>query len=362
MKDVLLVNMFSKNESSYTEYYIDELRKAGLSYESIYFERYNMDAEAGDNELLFKEYCPTGGNKLKKVGTMGRFASFVRKTIKEGQYRGIMVFTTVPAIMIQDLLSSKFNKRYIFDIRDYTHESNPVYFRMVRNLIRQSFATVISSRGFLRFLPENERYYVTHNIAMENPENYQAKAIDPLNIRIGFVGSIRYFDENSKLIRQFSNQENCQLDYYGTFSQGCDLPSVCEQEKITNVHFHGRFNNSEKKTIYQNIDIINSIYGVKGLETTTAVPNRLYDAAIYKCPIIVSKNTYLADLVEQYGLGFAVDVHNENVLERLNSYLSEFDKDVFAENCSRFLKDVYSDMAEQKRMINVFIEKMKQSV
>ncbi len=358
MKDILLVNMFSKNESSYTEYYLNELRDSGLSYESVYFERYNMDAEVGDNEILFKEYCPTGGSKLKKIGTMLRYASFVRKTIKEGSYKGLIVFTTVPAVMIQDILTRKFRQKYILDIRDYTHESNRAYFKMVKNLIDCAFGTVISSRGFLRFLPENRKYYVTHNIAMENPDNYCAKEIDPENIRIGFVGSIRYFDENSKLISQFKDEEGCSLEYYGTFSQGCDLRAYCEKENVDNVHFHGRFNNSEKKNIYQNIDIINSIYGVKGLETTTAVPNRLYDAAIYKCPIIVSENTYLAEIVEKYGLGFAVDVHSENVADRLREYLKTFDSEAFADSCAQFLDDVNNDMSEQKQMIRAFVRKM----
>ena len=144
MKDILLINMFSKNESSYTDYYIEEIKKEGLSYDSVYFERYKMDAEAEENELLFKEYCPTGGNKFKKIGTMLRYASFIRSIVKKHQYKKIIVFTTVPAIMLYDLLTGQYRKKYILDIRDYTHENNKAYFSLEKKLIDCAFAAVIS--------------------------------------------------------------------------------------------------------------------------------------------------------------------------------------------------------------------------
>ena len=359
MKDILLVNMFSKNESSYTDYYIEELEKAGLTYESIYFERYDMDAEAGENELLFKEYCPTGGSKVKKLGIMSRYARFVRNTIQKGNYKGIMVFTTVPAIMISDLLIGRYAKRYLFDIRDYTHENIGLYYQIEEMLIRNAFATVISSRGFLKWLPAGD-YVVTHNVARTDPSDYPAKALNTDNCRIGYVGSIRYYEPNIQLLNQFRNRDRYHLDYYGTFAKGCDLEAYCRANDIQNVSFFGRYNNDDKKEIYRNIDVINSVYGIQSLETSTLMPHRLYDAAIYKCPIIVSKNSYLAEVVEKYGLGFAADEETESIPELLDDYLETYDADTFAGNCERFLNDVAEDMQRQKDVIRVFIKKMQQ--
>lgn len=359
MKDILLVNMFSRNESSYTDYYIDELEKSGLTYESIYFERYDMGAEAGENELLFKEYCPTGGSKVKKIGIMYRYARFVREIIRKGNYKGIMVFTTVPAVMIHDLLIGRYAKRYLFDIRDYTHENIRPYFRIEEKLIHSAFATVISSRGFLKWLPTGN-YVVTHNVARTDPAAYAAKPLDTQNIRIGYVGSIRYYEPNVQLLNQFRNNDRFRLDYYGTFAKGCDLESYCRENDIHNASFFGRYENDDKKEIYRNIDIINSVYGVQSLETSTLMPHRLYDAAIYKCPIIVSRNSYLAEVVEKYDLGFAADEETESIPELLDAYLKTYDAERFAENCGRFLNDVAEDMKQQKDVIRTFIKKMKQ--
>lgn len=355
MKDILLVNMFSKNESSYTDYYIEELEKAGVSYESIYFERYDMNAEAEEGEILFKEYCPTGGSKFKKIGIMLRYAYLVRKLIRERQYKGIMVFTTVPAVMIQDLLTGRYTGKYLFDIRDYTHENIKAYKDIEDKLISHSFATIISSRGFLRFLPENRKYYVTHNVAMVDPDEYDARTIDPQNVHVGYVGSIRYYDENKAMISQFAGKPNYHMDYYGTLTQGYDLPGFCKEINADNVTFFGRYDNNDKKKIYRSIDVIHSAYGTQGLETTTLIPHRLYDAALYKCPIIVSKGTYLAEVVEKYQMGFAVDVFNDSVSEMLDAYLETYDPAEFTRHCNDFLNDVYKDMEIQKNVIRSFI-------
>lgn len=356
MKDFLLINIFSKNESSYNNYYTHEIEKNNMSYDVIYFERYNMEETAGENEYVFKEYCPTGGNNFKKIGTMFRLAQYIRSIINSNKYKKLIVFTSVPAIMIFDILLRKYKNNYILDIRDYTHESNKFYYQMEKNIIDNSFCTVISSKGFLSFLPESSKYTLTHNI-ME--DSYVPRKIDLLHknhLSIGYVGSIRYYNANTLLMDQLKNDNSYSLDYYGTFSQNCNLQEYADNNSIENVSFHGRYINSDKAMIYQGIDIINSVYGTESLETTTLTPNRLYDGALYGCPIIVSKHTYLEELVKEYKLGFAVDLNKDNLKELLEKYIAEFNEEEFNTNRQLFLKKVYSDMDKQKQMIQSFCE------
>ena len=355
MKDVLLINFFSKNESGYTEYYISKLKEKNLSFDSVYFERYNQDTVALDNEVLFKEYCPTGGSKIKKIGTMLRYCKLVRKLVNPSKYRSVIVFTTVPSIMIMDLLISKFSGRYILDIRDYTHESIPLYRRMEKMLVEHSFKTIISSRGFLQFLPSSDKYVITHNIGKDFHEANQAKQMPSDRLNIGYVGSVRYFEENKRIINQLRNQEEYQLLYYGTMTTGCNLEDYCKEHEVRNVTFYGRYDNDKKDQIYQNIDIINSIYGTDSLETTTLTPNRLYDAALYKLPIIASKGSFLAELIYKYHLGFAVDLATEDLGEKIKEYAQNFSASEFTESCKLFLQDVKTDMLEQERALNDFI-------
>lgn len=346
--------MFPKQESSFAEYYINAIKKFRLPYDIVYFERYDINRQAEDNEVLFSRYCPTGGSKLKKIGIMIDYMRFINRVAKSDKYYKVIVLTTVPAVMLYETLIKNYKERYILDIRDYTHESNKLYFSMVERLIKSSFMTVLSSKGFLKFLPKSDKYTFTHNI----PVNYSTKdrVIDMNNaIKIGFVGSVRYYEENVVLINQFANNIKYELHYYGNFTSGCDLEKYCRSSGITNVYFHGAFNNDDKPEIYKNIDFINSIYGIKGLETTTAIPNRLYDSAIYRCPIIVSKNTYLAEVVEQYNMGFAVDINKDNVKDILDRYISNYDKETFTKGCDDLLSIVNEDMHNLKEKIENFM-------
>ena len=111
----------------------------------------------------------------------------------------------------------------------------------------------------------------------------------------------------------------------------------------------GKFNNSEKPSLYKQIDFVNAVYGYDTLITTTALPNKLYDCAIFKKPIIVSANTYLAEIVQRYDLGFAFDHKNDNLLDVLNDYLRRFDENTFKKGCDKFLRDVKK---EQDNTIN----------
>jgi len=156
----------------------------------------------------------------------------------------------------------------------------------------------------------------------------------PLNI--GFVGGVRYFDINKKIISAFANNPSFTLSYIGKQHPGCDLPSFCRAYNIKNVSFSRTFQNENKKDIYEGIDLINSIYGDNSIEVCSLLPARLYDAALYQIPILVSKNTYLQTIVEQYHLGLAIDMSTENAVEKLVCYINHFDEDIFYTGCEKF--------------------------
>lgn len=358
-KDCLIISMFPKDESVFAQYYIEQLVNNHKTFDIIYFERYDMDAIAGENEILFKRYCPTGGKRSSKLLIMVQYARFIRKYLKSGNYSSAIVLTTVPAVMCADVLKKRYYGKYVFDIRDYTHESHAVYYKVVKTLVDHSAFTAISSKGFLSFLPSSEKYKLVHNINIDCVNNDHYRVPDFGKTTIGFVGSVRYYKENVELIRQFANNDNYQLAYYGNITNGCDLPGYCLENRIANVSFHGHFNNSKKDAIYQEINIINSIYGLSsGLETKTAMPNRFYDAAIYKIPILVSKDTFLEEAVKYYKIGFAVNIFEENVKELLEAYLNDFDQKEFETGCDRLLKDVNKDMGDFKQSIINFVSEL----
>ena len=356
MKDCIIISMFSKTETPYANYYMDSLKKHGKSFDIVYFDRYLNQKKELSNELVFSKYCPTGGNKLKKIVTMIKYFLYINKVASHKKYKRIIVLTTVPGIMLYRKLTKNFCGKYILDIRDYTYEKISIYRLMEKKLIQSSYMTVLSSRGFKKFLPKSDKYVISHNISNQYRKYLQESTDEKKEKKkIGFVGSIRYYDENKRLIDLFSNNKKYQLDYYGTTTNDCELESYVKKTGINNVFFHGAFNNDDKPKIYKNIDIINSIYGIKGLETTTAVPNRFYDAAIYKKPIIVSKGTYLEKLVQKYNLGIAVDIYSNNIFDIIERFIESFDRKNFNLGCMKLLNDVEKDLLKYEECLEYFI-------
>ena len=119
--------------------------------------------------------------------------------------------------------------------------------------------------------------------------------------------------------------------------------------------FKGEFNNKDKPEIYKDIDIINALYGNESLEVQTALPNKLYDAIVFKKPMIVSKGTYLSELVEKYKIGIAVDF-KENFYEVIEKYINEFNSHEFDKNANILLYKVLCDQKNIKEKVKYFIK------
>ena len=95
--------------------------------------------------------------------------------------------------------------------------------------------------------------------------------------------------------------------------------------------------------IYKNIDIINSLYGSADLAVSTLMPNRFYDALIYKKPLMVSPNTYPAKIVQKNNLGFVYDYLKEDYADQLRDYINSFDEKNFCSSADRLLREIINE-------------------
>ena len=75
----------------------------------------------------------------------------------------------------------------------------------------------------------------------------------------------------------------------------------------------------------------------------TAISNKLYDAATFRCPIVATTGTFLAEEVSRYGLGFSVDYDANDGQKAFEEYLKNYDPAVFEQNCINFLQSVMED-------------------
>lgn len=352
-----IIAFSGRNNMPYLKYYADIIKNEKVNYECVFWDRFtNGKTEKINNEYTLHIKCLPGGNKTGKIIPMLKYKYIVEKIIKKEQYTHLIILTTLPGVLINKVLLNRFKNKYILDIRDYTYEKYEFYKNIVDKLVDNSFFTAISSKGFLRFLNDNEKIIPCHNIS--NTEEIKETCDDFRNkkqITIGFLGNIRYFEENCKLIDALANNSKYKLVYIGKANVDCDLEGYCKSKNITNVVFKGEFKNEDKPKLYKEIDLINAVYGNNSLEVTTLLPNRLYEGLLLKKPVLATVGTFLGDIVKANKIGICLNLDDGNIGLKIEKYISTLDFYEFNLNCEKMLNEIKK---EQK----YFCEEIKRFV
>lgn len=337
--------------------YEDILKQKDIPYDVIFWDRRNNNLGQSylqKNHYIFKSI--TKKSKISKIVPFLKWRNFVFKILKKNKYDKLIIITTIPGLLIQGYLINKYREKYLLDIRDFTYENFRFYKEMVMNLIKHSEITMISSEGFKNWLKISDKICLTHNISnIEKESKIENIDINKNNIVIGFVGGIRFYNENCKLINALKDKYNIQLLYVGKVHPGIYLENYCKLHNIGNVLFEPAYTNDEKPGIYEKIDIINAVYGANTQVVKTALPNKLYDCILFKKPIMVSKGTYLSEIVEKYHLGFSVDIDQNDIYDSLISYLDKFDSNKFLNGCKNYKEVVIKEEKYAKDRIENFL-------
>ena len=183
-------------------------------------------------------------------------------------------------------------------------------------------------------------------------KKYENQKDDLSRIRISFIGNVRYYEENIKLINIFSNDERFLLQYFGAGSD--KLKEYCEKKGIKNVKFHGKFAASETINFYNNTDIINNVYGNQLIGLTTALSNKLYYSVCFKLPILVSSNTYMEKLSTQYNFGFIFQENKDFPDKLYQMYLEYINKNDNGQY-EMLWKQIQEDEEKTKKILLEFL-------
>ena len=128
---------------------------------------------------------------------------------------------------------------------------------------------------------------------------------------VGFIGGIRYLKQMEMLV---DAAEECDVDVLfagqgGTAEDDAGIHDYCKGKR--NVKFFGRYAyESQIAQLYGKVDCVYAVYDAENPNVRIALPNKLYESVYCGLPIIVAKGTYLAEIVEKYGVGIAV-THNK---------------------------------------------------
>jgi len=344
---VCVVSAVAPRHMTIATIYFEFLKNHDISCDVIYFDKYNdgLDTLEYGNPVAFKQEILRNENKFKKIFKYFKFKKFAINKIMKGNYDFVIVWGEIPIYLIGIFLSLKFKKKYCLNIRDYFFQKQFFHVRYIfKKTISNSLFTTISSDGFLTFLPKHD-YIRIHSVNLPLLKN-NAKRINKVDllssrIKITFIGLVRFFDADKKILGVFGNDERFQINYFGTNSK--ILQKFCFENGINNVKFIDSFPISETSSLLNEADLINNLYGNDSIDLKQAISIKFYHGVYCRIPILVNKDTYGEKIVRKYNIGFVFEKIDEENKERLYNWYRKFDFDEFDKGCELFIEQAFND-------------------
>lgn len=342
----------------YVSKYIQVIEENQKDYEVLFWNRGNDEVNFPQNYIHFNKKSKLNKHPLLKIVDFIQFSRWLKRTITKRGYEKIIVLSTLSGIFIAKILVNKYKNKYIFDIRDYSYEKIRLFYKIEEKIIRNSNFTCISSQGFKYFLPKDYSYVMAHNFNYSDMK-YRGRLNKKKKgsvIKLVWIGSVRYFQHQSKILYKLKNDDRFLIIYHGTGPQIDIFKQYCEDNQIKNVIFTGEYNNTEKLTLLAGADILNNSYGKKNeICIKHAISNKYYDGLVFGIPQLVENNSFKHEKIYQVGVGIGLDIDSEYFADKLYDYYFSIDENKFNDCCDRELETIIEEDAEYIRMIRNFV-------
>lgn len=305
--------------------------KEGYELEVYGFDRgfYNKNATVAEYDIKNFGFVPSGSGHFKKL-------LFARKKInaifKKNKTANVLYYCFSFDLA---LICKIYNKKYAYEISDLVYgyfkrrNMREFFTRIDRKLIKNSFLTVMTSKGFQDFLypqnsPENIIIQPNRVDAYFLERDRSLKILNANNIIFSYVGAFRYPNtvfRFAKIVGENFPQHS--FHFYGDSHLTQKVKDLVK--KYPNVKYFGPFKNPDDLTsIYSKVDVVVACYDIKTLNERIAEPNKLYESFFFEKPIIVSKDTFLEQQVlNKYKCGFSIDATKDNNIINLINALDQ---------------------------------------
>lgn len=201
------------------------------------------------------------------------------------------------------------------------------------------------------FVPGEKTLYMPNVPDLSAFESYVPKSGGEFTV--GYIGAVRYKKQMENLIAA-GKRCGVKVLIAGYEDEPRVIEALCANDP--DVEWVGRFDFSERAAeLYGRCDVMYSVYNADMHNVRVALPNKLYEAVWCEMPLIVARGTYLAQLAEEWGVGFAVDHSSPDELcELINALRSgEKGRDI-PENCRRVKPGI--DLAKNNAALKARLE------
>ncbi|AEV29460.1 hypothetical protein SpiGrapes_1657 [Sphaerochaeta pleomorpha str. Grapes] len=329
MKKIAILSAVNIKHMSLISLYTDLLKTCGIEYDIIYMDKYNEDEEFEcRKKYRYVNVVKPGWPRIIKEIKYMMFLPYATRILNKNKYDFVIVWNDVAIFIFAWYLSRKYKGKYCLNVRDDMGYTKPSRQKRYDAVFRNAAFITISSKGFLDFLPTGIDYIPVHSLNLSvlaeiQRHNGIRQPDEP--IRIGFIGYVRYFERNQKLLDVFANDSRFELHYYGTHANV--LKDYSEVNGIKNTIFHDSFPVGDTAKYLGKIDIINNLYGNDTINVRLAISIKFFHALYARIPILVSPDTYVGEIAKGLGFGFEVsdcciDINMKNNLYKWYHQLS----------------------------------------
>lgn len=294
---------------------------------------YEIEAYGFDRGIIVKKYpqsCCVNiigqiDNSKSYLARLYTMLNGIRKVLNTTSEKDTLYYIFgLDNVLFFKLLSSR---KYIYEESDLVHTyikskiAVDLFEWLDKRAIKGSFYSVFTSDGFVKYHfgkihPENTTVIANKLPPIVTQKTFvRSKCLDINKIDIGFVGYIRFhtiYNFAYVFCKYFPNH---RFHFFGTTEDEYNRNMFNGLNQFPNCVFHGAFKHPDDlSNIYSQIDLVLSTYDVENDNVRYAEPNKIYESIYYETPIIVSSATYLAEKVEQLGIGYSIDATNEEMI------------------------------------------------
>lgn len=337
---MILTNGFDPDLRVYKE--AKYLISQGHEVEIICWDRQNKykdkPTEIIDGINITRFFMPSQyGTGLKQLPQFFKFGKAVKKYLKNKKYDVLHCHDLDGAIIGKKI---KGKSKLVFDMHEYYINKNSALYNKV---LRYQVASIQNKADYIIYLNDKQKQDIAKKnidklIYLPNyPEAYKFADCTKTpsdKFRIGYAGYVRHLGPLQNLFTATKCLDQVQVDIYGASVLGNELEKLTENN--ANVKLYGEYNHNEIAKIYKNIDLLFCVYVAKNENDKNALPTKFYESIISETPIMVSKDTLMADFVNEKGNGYIVNGDD-------------------AENMEQFIKQIIND----KNLYNEILQNIK---
>lgn len=266
------------------------------------------------------------------------------------------------------LCASILNKKFIYDIPDYYVDSHNMSGKPIGRVVRKLENRVIDSADATIICTEErkqqiygshpKKLVVIHNtpdsavvnndITLKLPKSGRLKLV-----YVGVLQESRFID---KIVDVVSKRQDCEF-HIGGFGSKMENYFENAAKSYNNVFFYGRIPYATTIQLERECDVMCALYDPSIPNHKYAAPNKFYEALFLGKPLIMAKNTGMASVVENNGIGVVIDYSEEGLNRAIDYLIANRAKWKDISNIEHCLyEEQYSWDVMQQRIINLYNE------